>query len=234
MVKLLLRKQETWHRLDTLKYESELGSVSAIVAAIDELCQLGPKPPDIIKKEELEEQEIVDLLMDESVANLQTEQDKPASVDAEFPELSENRPLALARSEREMDLKSLLECLRLDELKSVAKQLKLRTNQKVDFLLSNDVQLSVALQKDDLIKDLLGASSSQSTLTSFASRDGVTPSKDRGYHQTKLSFGKLKPQQDRLKEIVLSYIGMCPGVRVVVTHPVPKSGACELTKSSSV
>lgn len=216
MVKLLLRKQETWHRLDTLKYESELGSVSAIVAAIDELCQLGPKPPDS-KKEEAEEQEIVDLLMDESVANLQTELDKPASVDAEAPEPSENRPLALARSEREMDLKSLLDCLRLDELKAVAKQLKLKTNQKVSSLLSNDVQLSVALQKDDLIKDLLGASSSQSTLTNFTSRDGV---KGRGSHQTKLSFCKLKPQQDRLKEIVLSRIGMCPGVSVVVTHPV--------------
>jgi Fanconi-associated nuclease 1 len=137
MVKLLLRKQETWHRLDTLKYESELGSVSAIVAAIDELCQLGPKPPDVVKKEELEEQEIVDLLMDESVGNLQTEQDKPASVDAEFTELSENRPLALARSEREMDLKNLLECLRLDELKAIAKQLKLKSNQKVGFPLSN-------------------------------------------------------------------------------------------------
>ncbi|KAF8559868.1 hypothetical protein OG21DRAFT_1431070 [Imleria badia] len=194
MVKLLLRKQETWHRLDTLKYEGELGSVSAIVAAIDELCGVGPDTSDVVKKEEPEEQEIVDLTMDESVANLEQEQDKPASVDAGSPELSQDRPLALVRSEREMVLKSLLECLKTDELKAVAKQLKLKkVNQK----------------KDDLIKDLLGASSSQSTLTSFACRDGATQSKDRGHHHAKLSFCKLKSQQDRLKEIALSYIVRC-------------------------
>lgn len=144
MVKLLLRKQETWHRLDTLKYEGELGSVSAIVEAIDELCQVGPETSDVVEKEEPEEQGIVDATMGESVANPQQEQDKLASVDAGAPEFSsENRPPALARNEREMDLKSLLECLRVDELKAVAKQLKLKTNQKVSLPLPNDVQLSV-------------------------------------------------------------------------------------------
>lgn len=146
MVKLLLRKQDTWHRLDTLKYERELGSVSAIVNAIDELCQVTPGISDVVRKEEPEEQGIVDLTMDESVTHLQQEQDKPASVDAEAPEpSSRNRPLTLARSEREMDLKSLLECLRVDELRAVAKQLKLKTNQKVSLLPSNDVQLSISL-----------------------------------------------------------------------------------------
>lgn len=132
MVKLLLRKQDTWHRLDTLKYEGELGSVSAIVNAIDELCQVSPETSDVVKKEE---QGILDLAMDKSVANLQQEQDRPASVDARAPEpSSEDRPLALARSEREMDLKSLLECLKGDELKAIAKELKLKTTQKVSLL----------------------------------------------------------------------------------------------------
>ncbi|KAI9571252.1 VRR-NUC domain-containing protein [Boletus coccyginus] len=193
MVKLLLRKQETWHRLDTLKYEAELGSVSAMVAAIDELCEVGPKPSDVGKEEEPEERGVVDLLVDESVANSRTERDKLASVDIESQERLGNRPLALARSEREMDLRSLLECLRVDELKAIAKQLKLKPIQK----------------KDDLIRDLLGVSSSQSTLTSFACRDGVTQPKGRGYHQTKLSFPKLKPQKERLREIVLSRIVRC-------------------------
>jgi len=149
MVKLLLRKQETWHRLDTLKYEAELGSVSAIVAAIDELCEVGPKPSDVAEEEEPEAQEVVeevvDLLVDESVANSPTERDKLASVSVETQERLRNRPLALARSEREMELRSLLECLRVDELKAVAKQLKLKPNQKVSFLSSNDVQLSISL-----------------------------------------------------------------------------------------
>lgn len=146
VVKLLLRKQETWHRLDTLKYEGELGSVSAIVEAIDELCQVGREPSDVVKKEEPKEQGLVDLTMSESVANPQQEQDKLVSVDVATPEPpSENRPLTLARSEREMDLRSLLECLRVDELKAVSKQLKLKINQKVSLPLTNDVQLSVSL-----------------------------------------------------------------------------------------
>lgn len=145
MVKLLLRKQETWHRLDTLKYEAELGSVSAMVAAIDELCEVGPKPSDVGKEGEPEERGVVDLLVDESVANPRTERDKLASVDIESQERLGNRPLALARSEREMDLRSLLECLRVDELKAIAKQLKLKPIQKVSFPSSNDVKLSVSL-----------------------------------------------------------------------------------------
>lgn len=143
MVKLLLRKQETWHRLDALNYERELGSTPAIVAAIDELCRVGSGPSGVV--EEAEEREAVDLTMDESVANLQQEQSKLAIVNAESLEPSENRPLALARSEREMDLKSLLECLKVDELKDVAKQLKLKANQRVSLLLPIGVRLIVIL-----------------------------------------------------------------------------------------
>ena len=143
MVKLLLRKQETWHRLDALNYERELGSTPAIVAAIDELCRVGSGPSGVV--EESEEREAVDLTMDESVANLQQEQSKLAIVNAESLEPSENRPLALARSEREMDLKSLLECLKVDELKDVAKQLKLKANQRVSLLLPIGVRLIVIL-----------------------------------------------------------------------------------------
>lgn len=148
MVKLLLRKQDTWHRLDNLKYEDELGSVPAIVNAIDELCQMGSETSDVVKEEEPEEQEVADFTTGKDGTSLQQEQNKPASVDAKAPQpSSENRPLALARSEREMDLRSLLECLRLDELKAVAKQLKLKTNQKVSLLPSNYLQLSESLSE---------------------------------------------------------------------------------------
>lgn len=142
MVKLLLRKPETWHRLDSLKYESELGSVSAIVAAIDELCTVGPGKLDVVK-EEREEQEVIDLVMHENAAGLQQEQDEPASasVDAASQMPSDDRPLKLARNEREMDLKSLLECLRVDELRDIAKQLKLKLKpkQKVSLPSSSNV-----------------------------------------------------------------------------------------------
>ena len=137
MVKLLLRKRGTWHRLDNLSYERELGSLSAIADAIDEICKVAPET--LYKKEEPEEQEITNVPMDGVVANLQQGLEKPALVGPET--LPKDRPLALARCEREMDLKSMLECLRLEELKVVAKQLKLKTNQKVNLILSEDVQL---------------------------------------------------------------------------------------------
>ncbi|KAG9318761.1 hypothetical protein JVU11DRAFT_860 [Chiua virens] len=192
MVKLLLRKQEAWHRLDSLKYEGELGSTSAIVNAIDELCLIGPISSDVVK-DEPKERAIVDLTIDESVANIQQELAKPASADVGASgALSENKPVALARCEREMDLKSLLECLRTDELKAVAKQLKLKQNQA----------------KNDLINDLLGSSGSQTTLTSFYRVD-VTPSKGDSSDQTFPSLGKLKSQRDRLRDIALSRIVKC-------------------------
>ncbi|KAF9246229.1 VRR-NUC domain-containing protein [Melanogaster broomeanus] len=180
MVKLLLRKQDTWHRLDTLKYQDELGSVSAIIDAIDELCPVGPESLNDLEEEEMiEEREVIDLTMDNDPDTFTV----TTPVEAGASETSsECRTLVLARSEREMDLETLLDCLRTDELK-----------------------------KEELIKTLLRTSSSQTTLLSFARRnDGAKP-KGSCHHQTKLPFSKrsLQTQQERLKEIALRSLVKC-------------------------
>ncbi|KAF9227566.1 hypothetical protein BS17DRAFT_773961 [Gyrodon lividus] len=207
LVKLLLRKQDTWHRLDALKYQNELGSVSAIVDAIDEMCQVSPEPLDDVEEEEMEEREIIDLMIDSdpdtyNAVNVEQEEDQPALMNPNYPmeagasaASSESRALVLTRSEREMDLAALLDCLRIDELKAVAKQMQFKTNYK----------------KEDFTKALLRASSSQLTLLNFAQMNNGATSKDGCYRQTKLPFGKqsLKTQQERLREIALRFLVKC-------------------------
>jgi Fanconi-associated nuclease 1 len=148
LVKLLLRKQDTWHRLDTLKYQDELGSVSAIVDAINELCQVSPESLNDVEEEEEEEQEVIDLTMDDnsdtfSAMDDKQEGDQLALMDTDCPveagpsgTSSEPRILPLAWSEGEMDLETLLYCLRIDELKVIAKQMLHKTNHKVSQDLS--------------------------------------------------------------------------------------------------
>ncbi|KIK92306.1 hypothetical protein PAXRUDRAFT_830065 [Paxillus rubicundulus Ve08.2h10] len=207
LVKLLLRKQDTWHRLDTLKYQDELGSVSAIIDAIDELCQISPESLDDVKEEEEEEQEVIDLTTDDnsdtfSATNDKQEGDQPALTDTDCHveagasgTSSEARTLLLARSEREMDLETLLHCLRIDELKVLAKQMLPKTNHK----------------KEDFIEALLRISSSQLTLLNFAQVNSCAKSKGTCYRQTKLPFSKQprKTQQERLKELTLRSLVRC-------------------------
>ncbi|KIJ16849.1 hypothetical protein PAXINDRAFT_98635 [Paxillus involutus ATCC 200175] len=207
LVKLLLRKQDTWHRLDTLKYQDELGSVSAIVDAINELCQVSPESLNDVEEEEEEEQEVIDLTMDDnsdtfSAMDDKQEGDQLALMDTDCPveagpsgTSSEPRILPLAWSEGEMDLETLLYCLRIDELKVIAKQMLHKTNHK----------------KEDCIKALLRLSSSQLTLLNFVQMNNCAKSKGSCHRQTKLPFGKRlrKTQQERLREIALRSLVKC-------------------------
>ncbi|KIJ69190.1 hypothetical protein HYDPIDRAFT_144969 [Hydnomerulius pinastri MD-312] len=203
MVKLLLRKQCAWHRLDALKYQDELGSIPAIVAAIDELCQVGPSSLNAVKEEEIkEEQEVIDLTMDDDISPVTFQhkeaQSAPgipsAAVEAEAMEAPlERTTLILAENERTMEMETVLDCLRVEELKVVAKQMQLKTNHK----------------KDELIKTLLRTSSSQSTLMGFAKMNKGVKSKGVGYQQTNLPFGRLRSQQERLREIAFGLLVKC-------------------------
>ena len=137
MVKLLLRKPATWYRLDNLKYENELGGPDAIIAAIDEICEARPDTPDAIQDLK-EECEVVDLTRDEETSqsteaisghNLMVSDN---SGDSNTLDTATCRKLdALAENENEMDLEDLLDCLKTDELKSIAKQFQLKLNGKV-------------------------------------------------------------------------------------------------------
>lgn len=177
MTKLLLRKPNAWHRLDSLKFEAEIGSPEALIQAINEICAIpGRVKEDVVDEDEgdaMEEREVIDLTFDDDVYTLpslpenslqsqvfpahQMAPSIPSTIkieDVPFPLSSAANAIAgpssikledfpmngtkpdtndvytppeptviLAEDEFDMDLPSLLECLRVDELRSIGKQM---------------------------------------------------------------------------------------------------------------
>ena len=125
LVRLCLRKTEKWHRLSSLKYESELGDT--ILPALRELCGTAKrkgKQPEV--KVKVEEPEIIDLTMDD-------EDDQPVAGPSTqrllSPEILPPPPAKLeflAEDSGEASLRELLECLSLPELKEVAVTMKVK------------------------------------------------------------------------------------------------------------
>ncbi|KAG0701782.1 hypothetical protein DFH29DRAFT_982609 [Suillus ampliporus] len=151
MTKLILRKFNAWHRLDSLKYEAEIGSTDEVVQAIDEICSV----PGQGKAGAVEEVQIpLDAIPSATNAiagpsSIKLE-DLPMA-DAKLPnhvELPESVGI-LAEDESRMDLPTLLECLKVDELRCIAKQMRVKASSK----------------KPDMIHALLIGSCTQSTLS---------------------------------------------------------------------
>lgn len=186
MTKLLLRKFNAWHRLDSLKYEAEIGSKEGLIQAIKEICFVpGQVKVDTIDDEavkmSVEEREIIDLtdaprslpsriLQPQEILAphlyqftpltpliIKTEE-VPIPLDATLSAANalagpssiklEDLPMAntklmnhvetlpepgviLAEDESQMDLPTLLECLRVDELRCIAKQMRVKASSKV-------------------------------------------------------------------------------------------------------
>lgn len=136
LIRLCLRKIEKWHRLSTLRYEQELGS--GIPAAIQELCR--DTPPElpsteeqrpVVKEEEQpvvkeEEREIIDLTLD-SPSHSQLAQLSRLSASA----ISEPDYSYFADDDSQATLQELIDCLTLDELRGIAKQMKLKITANV-------------------------------------------------------------------------------------------------------
>ncbi|KAG1792211.1 uncharacterized protein HD556DRAFT_1432715 [Suillus plorans] len=187
MTKLLLRKFNAWHRLDSLKYEAEIGSKEGLIQAINEICFVpGQVKVDTIDEEavkmSVEEREIIDLtdaprslpsriLQPQEILAphlyqptpltpliIKTEE-VPIPLDATLSAANalagpssiklEDLPMAdtkmnhvetlpepgviLAEDESQMDLPTLLECLRVDELRCIAKQMRVKASSKPFF-----------------------------------------------------------------------------------------------------
>ncbi|KAH7921382.1 hypothetical protein BV22DRAFT_1198248 [Leucogyrophana mollusca] len=211
MVKLLLRKPDTWYRLESLNYGTQMGGIEGLVNAIEELCRSTPDPLGALMQEELqikeEEQEVIDLTLDDEdelpqePVNPPPEPQEPQAAPPPFDVLPKGEEetvpeaIILAEDETIMDLRSLLECLKVDELKVIAKQWKLKS----------------ILKKSDIISALLSSTSTQTTL-SFpvpTSKDKCTTGKP--LHQTKLPFSnkKLRTSQERLREVVIKSLRKC-------------------------
>ncbi|KAF9817812.1 hypothetical protein IEO21_03154 [Rhodonia placenta] len=195
LIRLCLRKADTWFRLNKLKYERELGD--KIKSAIHELCGLhNPSPKEI--KIKVEEPEVIDLV---------DERERPQAGPSRLPK-QEPQPCKLegpdystfALDESHADLRELLECLGLDELKNIAKQMKLKTSGHHG-------------RRDELVNALLASTSAQRTLpfASPVSAKGKGKGRADRFIQTTLSFGTggRRTQADRLREIVVKHLGKC-------------------------
>ncbi|KAI6045618.1 hypothetical protein EDC04DRAFT_3104166 [Pisolithus marmoratus] len=197
MVRLLLRKPDTWHRLDSLKYQRDLGGHEAIIAAVHEICQNHLRPPDAVQDNAT--REIIDLTLEwehsESMESILGCNGTCSSKNHVLGTVPVIKPVVLAEDEDQMELEALLNCLAVNELRPIARQLQLKANGK----------------KQELIASVLRAASSQSTLT-FA----TTPNRSHGMKsialaQTTLPFAKpkVKSQVERLRTMVLRILVKC-------------------------
>jgi fanconi-associated nuclease 1 len=138
LVRLCLRKEEKWHRLDQLKYQREIGDPTKITNAIRQLCDdrqvhEAPKTQEVKQ----EEKEIIDLTLDDEEDGPQTTftgapvltpkvEEHPEDANLSQASSSDVQDTTLAEDETKMTLRELLECLNAVELKKFAKQMKLK------------------------------------------------------------------------------------------------------------
>ncbi len=138
LIRLCLRKPGKWHRLSSLRYQHELGE--KITAALEMLCVSSKSYSTEQHAIKQEEREIIDLTLDEMQLQDTTkppltpllEQPKteagPSSIKIE--DISE-QPYGdlsfFAQDHSHAELPELLECLSLEELKQLAKDMKIRT-----------------------------------------------------------------------------------------------------------
>lgn len=148
LIRLCLRKENKWHRLDQLKYQHEIGNKNKIIKAIRELCY---GTEDDVKAQQMEvkeeEREIIDLTLDDDdeppamalkVKKAPVAEEKPQPGPSKsLPAIPTNSDplLVFAEDESQMTLLELLDCLSLDELKKLGKQMKLKVNLNVRLLL---------------------------------------------------------------------------------------------------
>lgn len=198
MVRLLLRKQDAWHRLDSLKYQRELGGYEAIVAAVDEICRNHLRSPNGIQDASLT-REIIDLTLegehDEFMVSTSGYDGRCTSRHSERDIVPVVESVVLAEDEDQMDLEALLDCLKADELRLIARQLQLKPNGK----------------KQELIASLLRTASSQSTLTSVTAPNGSHGMNSTTLARTALPFvkRKMESQLERLRTMVLRILVKC-------------------------
>ncbi|KAL5511287.1 hypothetical protein ACEPAH_4503 [Sanghuangporus vaninii] len=222
LARLLVRKTGKWYRFDQLKYVAELG-MEGIMEAVKELCGTLGSGPDSQKstspkssqssKRSLKTRNVIDLISDDEdhIILPEAEASTDPSLSQAYSNVSGSKPGFFgsglldyyAEDESRASLSELLKCLNVDELKSLAKTLKL----------SNALVTRAAL-----IDGLLACASAQTTLGGFASpgssksRKSARDAKFVHLKQTCLSFkpaNKATVQADVLRSLVMKNLKSC-------------------------
>lgn len=112
LARLLVRKVGKWFRFKDLKYVSELG-IEGIEGAIEELCHMSDKQHSLNEESS-------------SIFGGQSVVDSNSS--GPEPKVPENELMIFAEDETKASMSELLECLNVDELKEIARTMKLSSN----------------------------------------------------------------------------------------------------------
>ncbi|KAI0784419.1 VRR-NUC domain-containing protein [Abortiporus biennis] len=192
LVRLCLRKRDKWHRLDSLKYQRELRN--SIPDAVQELCYSQTIATETvhIKKEP----EIIDLTVDSD------DEEQPQPSESQQPPINdvtasnaEHDYSVFADDASRAQLRELMECLTLEELRRMAK----------------DMKLKATFNRVTLINTILSSSSSQTTLN-FPKISHLSTRGMKGNStlcQTQLSSSRCSTQQERLREMVMKILKQC-------------------------
>ncbi|KAI9466069.1 VRR-NUC domain-containing protein [Lactarius psammicola] len=206
-IRLCLRKPGKWHRLSTLRYQHELGE--NIKVALDTLCAAANQHPSKEPVIKHEEREIIDLTLDDiqsqdamghpaALPPYHNAEAGPSSIKIEDIKIEDALQQScedlsfFARDHSHAELTELLECLTLDELKQLAKDMKIK---KTSW---NRAAIESALIKQ---------ASSQSILLFHHVHQEARAGKQSA-SQTQLPFVK-KSQCDRLRQMVMKVLGTC-------------------------
>ncbi len=133
LIRLCLRKPGKWHRLNSLKYQQELGE--DIATALETLCVYPKKSFPEGHAIKQEERDIIDLTLDEMdleppapLLELPKAEAGPSSIKIEGLHEPPCGDLSFfAQNHTHAELTELLECLSLEELRQLAKDMKLRS-----------------------------------------------------------------------------------------------------------
>ncbi len=216
LIRLCLRKSGKWHRLNSLKYQHELGE--EIATALETLCVYLRQYSTDERPIKQEEREIIDLTLDEidtmkpsfPLSEQLMAEAGPSSIKIEDLSLSE-QPCGdlsfFAQDYTHAELSELLECLTLEELRRVAKDMKIRSvSLNVSKLSTLVLKFSVLFVQRVAIEDILiKQASSQSILPFLSVHKGFKASR-RPVARKPLPRVR-KSQCDRLRQMVIKIVG---------------------------
>jgi Fanconi-associated nuclease 1 len=216
LIRLCLRKSGKWHRLNSLKYQHELGV--EIESAIETLCVY---PRQYLTEErpiKQGEREIIDLTLDEidtmkpsfPLPEQSMTKAGPSSIKLEDLSLSEQPCEDLsffAKDHTHAELSELLACLSLEELRRLGKDMKIRSfglnvsNLSIPLLL-----FSVLLVQRVAIEDMLIKQASSQAILPFL--PGHKGSKAPRCPVARKPLPRVRKSQcDRLRQMVIKILG---------------------------
>ncbi|KAH9060002.1 VRR-NUC domain-containing protein [Lactarius vividus] len=197
LIRLCLRKPGKWHRHSTLRYQHELGD--DIKVALHTLCAAANQRPAEEPVVKQEEREVIDLTFNDTplqdavghpaaLPQYHNAEAGPSSIKIEDTSQQPCEEFSFfAQDHSHAELPELLECLTLDELRQLAKDMKIK---------------KTSLNRAAIESALIKQASSQSVLLFHQ-----VPQKARaGKQRIQLPF---VTQHGRLRQMVMKVLGTC-------------------------